>query len=238
MSSESRRQLGSPLEPGTLERLLSVSPVFRTLTRADRCEVAARAVPRAFEKGEVAAAQGEVWTGVLLVAEGSIRLVKASEGGRVLAAATLGPGEVFFGHSLFDGEPLPATLEAEGPCRVFAWDGATVLRLVRGNPGALWELAENMARQMRRAAGVIDTLAFQPLPRRLARLLLDRFVPGRGEAAPRTMTLDEMAARIGTTREVVCRLLYRFADEGLIDITRTEFNLRDRDRLAEMAGED
>jgi len=50
------------------------------------------------------------------------------------------------------------------------------------------------------------------------------------------MTLDEMAAQVGTTREVVCRLLYRFADDGLITITRTEFTLLDPVRLAGLAG--
>jgi DNA-binding transcriptional regulator LsrR (DeoR family) len=36
-----------------------------------------------------------------------------------------------------------------------------------------------------------------------------------------------MAARIGSTREMVCRLLYKFSDEGLIKITRTEFSVTD-----------
>ena len=43
-----------------------------------------------------------------------------------------------------------------------------------------------------------------------------------------------MAARIGSTREMVCRLLQRFADEELIKITRTEFEITDRDRLMDM----
>jgi DNA-binding transcriptional regulator LsrR (DeoR family) len=43
-----------------------------------------------------------------------------------------------------------------------------------------------------------------------------------------------MAARIGTTREMVCRLLQRFADQELIKITRTEFEITDLDRLIVM----
>jgi hypothetical protein len=41
---------------------------------------------------------------------------------------------------------------------------------------------------------------------------------------------DEMAAKLGTTREQVSRILNRFADEGLIHITRTE--LKSPDRMA------
>jgi DNA-binding transcriptional regulator LsrR (DeoR family) len=43
-----------------------------------------------------------------------------------------------------------------------------------------------------------------------------------------------MAARIGSTREVVCRFLQRFADQNLIKITRTEFEINDRGRLLEI----
>jgi len=47
------------------------------------------------------------------------------------------------------------------------------------------------------------------------------------------MTLDEMAAQIGTTREMVCRLLYRFAEEGAVEISRTEFMISDSGILEE-----
>jgi hypothetical protein len=36
-----------------------------------------------------------------------------------------------------------------------------------------------------------------------------------------------MAARIGSTREMVCRLLYRFSESGAILINRTEFKIAD-----------
>jgi CRP-like cAMP-binding protein len=87
---------------------------------------------------------------------------------------------------------------------------------------------------MLRASEVIEGLAFQPIAGRLARLLLEQILPNR-QSIPRALTLDELAARLGTTREVVCRTLYRFADGGLIDITRTEFILTDRDGLSHMA---
>jgi CRP-like cAMP-binding protein len=70
---------------------------------------------------------------------------------------------------------------------------------------------------------------------RLARLLID--YPGQAGPGPvaRSLTLDEMASRIGSTREMVCRFLQRFADDDLIKITRTEFEINDRQRLQEMA---
>ncbi len=223
--------------PETLPRLLGRTPVFACLTGDELSLITGSAQLRRYEKGATIALAGQPWPHALMVVRGSVRMVKQSPAGRVLAAVVLGPGEVFFGHTLFDDEPLPASLEAEAPSEVYLWDGRAVMALVRRNPAALWEVARTLARQMRRAAEVIDTLAFQPLAGRLARLLLDRYGVSTPEPAPRSMTLDEMAARLGTTREVVCRLLYRLADEGLVSITRTELRLLDRGRLAEIAGD-
>ena len=69
----------------------------------------------------------------------------------------------------------------------------------------------------------------------LSGFLIDQFGEMSEKRVKREMTLDEMAAHIGTTREVVCRILHRFSNQGLIDITRTEFTFTDRERLAQLA---
>lgn len=213
-------------------------PVFVSLGPEGLDEAVRTARRREFARGEIIAGHGEDWPYALLVVKGSARLVKGSEAGRVLAALTVGPGELLLGPSLFDAGPMPASLEAETSCLVYLWDGEGFARLVKTSPAALWQVSVALVRQMRKASDVIDTLAFRPLSARLARLLLEHFGPDGTGPAPRSLTLDDMAARVGTTREVVCRMLYRLASEGLINITRTEFALLDRSRLAELAGQD
>jgi len=71
---------------------------------------------------------------------------------------------------------------------------------------------------------------------RLARLLLEHFETAGESSIARHLTLDEMAARVGSTREMVCRALYSFSDRNLIEVTRTEFVLRDRNGLSQVAG--
>jgi CRP/FNR family transcriptional regulator len=80
------------------------------------------------------------------------------------------------------------------------------------------------------ASEIVEKLAFQPLTGRIARLLLEQF-PASQSVVPRHLTLDEMASHVGTTREMVCRILYRFAEAGAIQINRTEFIFTDRDIL-------
>jgi CRP-like cAMP-binding protein len=98
-----------------------------------------------------------------------------------------------------------------------------------------WELCRLMIQRMQRASVIVEELAFQPIAGRLASLLLDHFESAGDTSIHRHLTLDEMAARVGTTREMVCRALYRFADKKLINVTRTEFVLTDKDGLAHIA---
>jgi CRP-like cAMP-binding protein len=91
-----------------------------------------------------------------------------------------------------------------------------------------------MVQRMVQASEIIETLAFQPVAGRLARFLVE-LSPDDLSPVARSLTLDEMAARVGSTREVVCRFLQRFANEGLINITRTEFVVNNSDGLREIA---
>jgi DNA-binding transcriptional regulator LsrR (DeoR family) len=62
--------------------------------------------------------------------------------------------------------------------------------------------------------------------------LLEQY-PTSQDVVHRHLTLDEMASRVGTTREIVCRILYRFAEQRAIQINRTEFTFLDRSLLEE-----
>jgi len=86
-----------------------------------------------------------------------------------------------------------------------------------------------------RASRILEDLAFQPVAGRLAYLLLEQFDDQPGDTMTRDLTLDDMAARIGSTREMVCRHLYNFADKGAILINRTEFQITDQGLLKSFA---
>lgn len=199
----------------------------------DRLDQAA--IRRTYEEGEIFALRGEVWPYLFQVESGKIQAEKESLEGRRLQLLTIGPGELFWGLAFFhDRAPMPVTLQAAMRSTVLLWSRERLLPLLLENGDLLWKLCQIMVRRMARASEIVEDLAFQPVAGRLARLLLERY-QGAGPVE-RDLTLDEMAARIGTTREMVCRVLYQFSDDNLIEITRTEFALNDVERLAQLAG--
>lgn len=219
----------------TLKAILQAHPIFASLGAEDLDLLVKQAVLRELPKGEALALQGEIWPYLFLVAGGELDAIKVSSEGRNLLVTTFGKGELFWGPAFFqDNAQLVATLEAQSPARVYLWSRERIepIFLTHGKMG--WELCRLMIQRMQRASAVVDELAFQPVAGRVAHLLLEHFASAGEQAIERSLTLDEMAARVGTTREMVCRALYRFADKKLINVTRTEFILTDRDGLSRL----
>jgi CRP/FNR family transcriptional regulator len=74
----------------------------------------------------------------------------------------------------------------------------------------------------------VEDLSLRSVRGRLARFLLERAEEGEVE---REWTQDEIAARLGTVRDVVGRNLRALADAGLIEIRRQRIVLLDREGL-------
>lgn len=219
-----------------LEKRLAANAVFATLSPEERCALLNLSRTRHLQKGEFLTLAGDLWPYLFWVVEGVISAIKESAEGRSLVAISFGAGEVFWGVAFFSPSlRMPVSLRVDAPAQVRLWSREQLLPLILSHGSTSWELCCLMLERMLRASEIIETLAFQPVAGRLAKLLVE-FSESKDQARiARTMTLDEIAARIGTTREVVCRFLHRFSDEGIIDITRTEFVVTDHARLNALA---
>ena len=126
-------------------------------------------------------------------------------------------------------------MQASSDAVLLIWSRQYLAPIIKGNGSMSWKLCQIMIDRMQQASVIVDDLAFHPVMSRLAGLLLDISGDSESELVTRGLTLYEMAARIGTTREIVCRYLYRFAEKGAIDISRTEFKIKERRFLEEQA---
>jgi CRP-like cAMP-binding protein len=209
--------------------------VFNCMTDPELDVMLDQALMRQYHKGQYLAHAGDIWPYLFFLIKGSVSAIKESLEGRSLVATTFIPGEIFWGVSFFHPEmPMPVALKIDSASTILLWSRAQVLPVILENGQFAWELSRLMVSKMLRASEIVEELAFQPVAGRLAKLLID--FPGQMTTGPiaRSLTLDDMAARIGSTREMVCRLLQRFADQELIKITRTEFEITDRDRMMEI----
>ncbi|MBL7162000.1 MAG: Crp/Fnr family transcriptional regulator [Anaerolineales bacterium] len=133
---------------------------------------------------------------------------------------------------------MPASLEVMEDCEVFLWHGEQILPVISRHVDAVWDITRELVATMRQVREIVYGFAFHPVAGRLARLLLSHYQPVDGKPAPRDLTLDEMADSIGTTRELISKTLHRFADDGMIEISRVQFIFKDRGQLDLLAGHD
>ena len=220
-----------------LQRLLKDINPFAHFNETRRAEIASLARQRRFDKGEFITLHGELWPYLMLVKEGTIHGVKESEEGRNLVVVTLTQGDVIWGLSFFEEDStMPVSLQSVDSGSLVSWSREDLLPFLIANGEALWSLCGLLVMRMKQASNIVESLAFQPVAGRLANLMLERYGSTGEDPVARDLTLDTMAAYVGTTREMVCRILYRFSDENLIHITRTEFSITDQEGLAALAG--
>ena len=220
-----------------LEETLASNPLFTGFSDAELQDIASHAMQRTFIDQEILVYQEDVWPYLFLVVEGKIDAVKESPEGRSFIATSLKSGDVFWGLAFFiEGAPMPVLLQAKAATRIFTWNRDYLVPIIQQHGDMSWKLCQVMISRMQLASAIVEDLAFQPVMGRLAGLILSEFSDAEDEFKSRELTLEEMASRIGTTREMVCRHLYRFAEKGAIQIKRTELRITNKKMLEDQAG--
>jgi CRP/FNR family cyclic AMP-dependent transcriptional regulator len=144
-----------------------------------------------------------------------------------------GRGQVIF----LEGEPC-AGLHIVGDVLLWVVARADIRRLAQAHPELAWALIESIAGRARRLVAMVEDLALRPVKARLAKLLLAEAERTAGRTQinrDQMVTQAEMAARLGTVREMIGRALRELADEGLIAFDRHRIIILDRAALADAA---
>jgi CRP/FNR family transcriptional regulator len=178
-------------------------------------------------------AEGDNADAIALLLSGRVRVYKIGETGREITLYRFGSGEscVLTANAILSRQTFPAlaTVEADAeavmiPAGVFrGW-------IDRFDPWRSY-VFDLLARRLANMLFVVDEVTFRRMDVRLATLLLRR-----GEVQnPITATHQELASELGSSREVISRLLADFADEGLINMQRGKIAVVDRETLAARA---
>jgi CRP/FNR family transcriptional regulator len=222
-----------------LMEILAGHPIFSSLDPEQRALAARSAIQKTYQNGAWITHFGNRWPYLFIVSKGNVQAVKESPGGRSLLVTVFQKNDVFWGLGFFiEDAKMPVALVAKGEVELYLWRVEDLKPIILNNGAFSWELVRLMIHRMEFASERLNDFAFQPTTSRLASVILDHYQGAVDEYVARDMTLDEMAARIGSTREMVCRHLYQFADQGVIQINRTELKILDETILKDLAGKE
>jgi CRP-like cAMP-binding protein len=194
-------------------------------------ELATIAVPLERQAGATIQLEGDRAEAMYVVAAGRVKLSRISAGGREQVLNVIGAGGHFNTVPMFDGGPCPANAEALTDVALLALPRGGLLQVVDGHPDLAKALLREFTGRLRHMVDLVDTLALHTVQGRLAGLLLDQAAAAeRGELVP-PLTQAEMAARLGTVREMVSRTLKSFEALGLVRLERNTIAVLSREGL-------
>jgi CRP/FNR family transcriptional regulator len=211
---------------------------FRSLSAAELRGLARACSSRTLAPGETLFEEGAPCTRLYVIAAGRVEVRQTSLRGREQVFHTELPGAALGEAPLFDGGGYIASAVAIEPSRVLALPRARLIALCRTHPEVALGIVQTLARRVRRFADLVGDLAFRPVPERLARYLLSA-AAGRplrpGLELDLQLTQTQLAARLGTVRELVARALAQLDQAGVVSRTGVRVVVRDPARLQALA---
>lgn len=179
---------------------------------------------REYQRGDVLFWEGDPCDGLYIVEQGSAKIFRLSPQGRQYIVRILQEGDTFAEVPAFDGAANPVNVEALEACRVWVIDGELLRRLVELHPHFAQKVLANFGRMLRGMVRMVSEMAFYQVTHRLARLIAE--MP-QERSAPH-WTQEQLAARLGTVREVVARSMRELERSGAIKVEDRRIQIVDQ----------
>jgi CRP/FNR family transcriptional regulator len=216
------------------DQVTKAFPFFSTVPSSSVEALLAQSVRRSLGHKQVLARDGGECAYLPFVLQGTLRIYKASQGGKELTLYRIERGEscILSATCILNGGSFPAVAEAEGAADVLLVPAKVLLRLVEDNAGWRRYVFGLYSRRLEEVLSLVEEVAFHHVDTRIAAYLTRRAAAHKGVV---TRTHVEIADELGTSREVVTRILRDFEAEGLIATARGKVRVLSPDALRQRA---
>jgi CRP/FNR family cyclic AMP-dependent transcriptional regulator len=196
-------------------------PLFSCLDDAELEGLLAAAVRKTFARHTILLNAGDTTDSLYVITEGKVKAVIIDEHGKEIILSISGPGEYFGEMAMIDGEPRSATIMTREPTELLIFSKADLRRVFSQNPDIVFNLLKGLTRRLRKANQQIESLALMDVYGRVATLLSESAQPqGAVAVVPEALTHQEIANMVGSSREMVSRILNELARGGYIQVEK------------------
>lgn len=214
---------------------LSMIQVFRDLNPQELAEVDRQVAMSTCRAGKIFYMPEDSSEVLFLLKKGRVQLYRLAPNGKKLVVAVLGPGAIFGEMSLV-GQGMHNTFaEAVDDCVLCVMGRHDVERLLREKPDVAFRFMETMSERVTQLEEHLEDIAFKSIPARLAALLLQIGAESPPENLVCGYTHQDLSEMLGTYRETVTQTLNEFRNQSLIRIGRKQIELRNMERLYQLA---
>jgi CRP/FNR family cyclic AMP-dependent transcriptional regulator len=201
--------------------MLKKIPLFSTLDDNGMNYLKDVAIKRSFPKNTILFSRGDESDALYLLYKGSAKAIINDETGKEIVLSTVGPGEYFGEISFLDGEARSATVVTREPVQVLIVYKNDFKKILFSNPDIVFRLLKELLNKLRRSTEQIESLAFMDVYKRIANLLLQLAEPQDAKwVIEEKLTHQEISNRVGSSREMVSRIMKQLQTGGYISTDR------------------
>ncbi|HQR21571.1 MAG TPA: Crp/Fnr family transcriptional regulator [Burkholderiaceae bacterium] len=181
-------------------------------------ELASRGQVRTFPKNAVIINEGDRGDSLYVLLSGKVKVYVSDDDGREMILDMYGPGD-YVGEMALDGRPRSASVMTLEPtsCSVVTRD--ELRRAIGANPDIAMSLIATLIDRARIATDNVKNLALMDVYGRVARLLLSLAKEDGGKlVVPERMTQQDIADRVGASRDMISRIFKDLTIGGYVTI--------------------
>lgn len=224
-----------PSDPSTKLQALLSCRYFSGLSENFLTPITEKTYLYKFSTDEPVFWEGEPSKGLYIIREGSVKLFKTSPQGRELVINVIAEGDSFNEVPVFDNRGNPVSVATLEDSYIWIVGVDAIQNAMQEHPEVAQTIILNLSQKLRMLVGMVEELSFFQVTTRLARLISNLPPEQLAGDTSQRITQDDLAARVGTVREVVARSLRKLERSGAIEVSRQKIEITQQDRLMEWA---
>ncbi len=213
-----------------LNHLVLVLPILEHANPELLRELKQKAFYAHIPEGHDVFVEGDEANAIALLISGVVRVYKIGETGREITLYRFGNGEscILTANAILSQKDFPAIATVEKEAKAVMIPAETFRDWVRRYD--LWRefVFDLLSERLSSVMETVEEVAFHRMDQRLASFLIDR----SGQTDSIQITHQAIAAELGSSREVISRILEDFSTLGLISVSRGTIKVLDRESLS------
>jgi CRP/FNR family cyclic AMP-dependent transcriptional regulator len=201
---------------------------FKHLSAEELAEVEACAVLHSYPKDRVIVNKGDEANALYVLIEGELAVyLTDDEEGRGIVLNTLQPGDYFGELGLLGEEHRTASVKSLSQAKVASIERAAFLEFIAERPEFALDIIRNLVKRVSALSESVGDLALLDVYRRVVKLLQAAAQPdASGDAVTGRLTQQDIADRVGASREMVSRILNELRKGDYVSIERKRVTLK------------
>ncbi len=213
---------------GVLKNLLYFSGLSESVLNL----VSSRVFEKKAVRGDTIVFEGEPAEALYFVTAGVVKVFKTSADGKEQILRIIRPGDSFNDVPVLLGGVSLASAAAMSAVVLHGIKKKDLETILKENPQAALNVINVLSLRIQELVGLIEDLSFRHVNSRVAKILLEN----AGNSERPRLTQQEMAAMIGTAREMVGRSFRNLEEEGAIRVERNQIIVANYTTLKKIAG--